>query len=47
MIRVRTTQQARDAIDSLRGGWTLSEYVRRATADWVKRGVRGPEKEEQ
>jgi hypothetical protein len=41
-LTCRIEQDSSQAIDSLRGGWSRSEYVRQALADAVKAGKRGP-----
>jgi hypothetical protein len=39
---VRLTSEGLAALDERRGGWTRSEYVRRALALAIKANLRGP-----
>jgi hypothetical protein len=43
-ITLRLAAAGLAAIDSLRGGWSRSEYVRQALAAAVKAGMRGPKR---
>jgi hypothetical protein len=46
IVTTKMTQGGSDAIDSRRGGWSRSEYVRQALALAMRHGLRGPETDE-
>lgn len=42
MVPLRLTKPGAKKLDELRGGWTRSEYIRRAISFAAKAGLRGP-----
>lgn len=42
-LYVRITDSGAKAVDSMRGDWSRSEYVRQALARAIKAGLRGPQ----
>ena len=45
-VNMRLTAEGLTKIDQLRGGWSRSEYVRRAIALAAKEGLEGPKDEQ-